>query len=132
MEYFIIRGRGRGKDCVFEEHNNLQELDKECKLLTPVCAHCGEQHAFDLAEFDSVEIKDAIRIIDSNRDRLIGIITRLLDGTIKRQEHEALRETLKRIHLEMNDAVRMICAQNDLYGCRETLLGKGRIKIVKI
>ena len=132
MDYFIIRGKGRGKDCVFEEHNNLQELVKECKLLTTVCAHCGEQHAFDLAEFDSAEIKESIRVIDSNRDRLIGIITRLLDGTIKRQEHEALRETLKGIHQEMNDAVRMICAQNDLYGCRETLLGKGRIKIVKV
>ena len=132
MDYFIIRGRGRGKGCAFEERNDIRALLKDGKLVTPVCAHCGAQHAFDLAEFDSTEIKESIRIIDVTRDRLIGIITKLLDGTIKLQERKALPETLKSISLEMNDAVRMICAQNDLYGCRETLLGKGRIRIVKI
>ena len=56
MDYFIIRGKGRGKDCVFEEHNNLQDLVKGCKLLTTVCVHCGEQDTFDLAEYELVEI----------------------------------------------------------------------------
>jgi len=133
MDHFVVKNsKGGARGCSFEDHNDVVSLIKEGKIQTPICGNCRKPHLLTLAEFDAVEIKEAIRVIDYNRDRLIGIITRLLDGTIKRQEHEALRETLKSIYLEMNDVVRMICAQNDLYGCRETLLGEGRIMIVKI
>ncbi len=114
------------RGCKFENFNETEGL------VTPVCKNCGKQHRIADAEFDSVEIKESIRIIDYNRDRLIHMVEKLYSGSMSKKERDAVLETIKKIKKEMNDAVRMICAQNDLYGCREMLLKKGRIRIVKI
>jgi len=116
MDYFIIRGKKRGKGCTFEDHNNIKALIKDKKLLTPVCAHCGEQHLFDVAEFDSVEIKEAIRIIDYNRDKLLGIIDRLAkSANLDNSKAAEFKSIQSKIWHEMNEAVKVICVQNDLY-----------------
>ncbi len=116
MDYFIIRGRGRGKGCAFEERNDIRALLKDRKLVTPVCAHCGEQHVFDFAEFDPVEIKEAIRIIDYNRDKLLGIIDRLAkSANLDSSKAAELKNIQNKIWHEMNEAVKVICVQNDLY-----------------
>ena len=106
MDYFQLE---QNRGCKFENFNDTKEL------LTPVCKNCGKQHGIIVAEFDSVEIKESIRIIDFNRDRLMDIISKLLDNSIKRQEKESLPRTIKTIWNEMNEAVKIICAQNDLY-----------------
>ena len=105
--------------CDFEAHN---ELDK-VKLETPVCKGCGAKHPIEEIEFDSTNIKENIRVIDSNRDYLLARIEFLTrDLLIAWQEDHKRREKVKaglsearKAVGEMNQAVREICKENAIY-----------------
>uniref|UniRef100_A0A6H1ZL60 Uncharacterized protein n=1 Tax=viral metagenome TaxID=1070528 RepID=A0A6H1ZL60_9ZZZZ len=146
----LLRIRNTKKGCANESFKNIE---------TPVCDCCGKPHRIVLEEHDSDNLKESIRVIDSNRDYLaskivwfavrVGVmlndpmvvgmlfpdkmIKSKKDGkerldTTKDQE-KRFRETVAN-HIkdtqtavrEMNDAVREICKENNIYQAR-----KGRV-----
>lgn len=114
MAYLKIKER-KGR-CTFTAHNDLKALIEGGKLLTPICKNCGKPHELELAQFDSVEIKEAVRIIDHNRDTLLGIIEKLAEkANPGREKTIELKNTSSKIWREMDDAVKEICGQMELY-----------------
>ena len=101
MKYFNIKRKGKCE--------NTPEL-------TDTCPKCKEKHTIAPAKYDSVDIKEAVRTIDYNRNLLIELVQKAAEKVKRDKKQKArLDNLLKRIYYEMNEAVREICAQNDLY-----------------
>jgi len=114
----LLRIRNTKKGCANESFKNIE---------TPVCDCCGKPHRIVLEEHDSENLKESIRVIDSNRDYLLAKVEYLTNDLLvawpedhKRRERVkvGVREAKKAVG-EMNDAVREICKENNIYQARK-------------